>query len=69
MIAGAPDSSKIFFLSRPDKERQHWPIAQRDGPPIPFGRDDATKAFFGADRGIDSQVRITPRKEVLALPL
>jgi len=52
----------------PEKERQHGPIAQRDGPPIPFGRDDATNAFLGADGRIEPQVRITPGNEVLALP-
>jgi hypothetical protein len=53
----------------PNQERQHWPITQRDWPPIPFGRDDATEAFLGDDRRIDSQVRVTPRNKVLALPL
>ena len=52
----------------PEKERQQWPIAQRDGPAIPFGGDDATNAFLGADGRIEPQVHITPRNEVLTLP-
>jgi hypothetical protein len=52
----------------PEKERQHGPTAQRDGPPIPFGGDDAANAFLGADGRIESQVRIAASNEVLALP-